>query len=435
MNLPPAPNGDHPDLLVPLAELRARGIHIDDVQSLAYDQSPFARPTPAWTRRPAPGVVLTARPVGLGEDCFTNVYTLTVDLDRARCRPVSSPAGFHLRHLVTGPAVAAVSGAFAYISDDPNYQPAEPCLDLAVRDHHAASLPTVTKPALLIHRGRPVVRTLTATGTLTVAGHPHTWTGSKETPPHPAPPGHLAVFGAANCRIRYHDDPRTGFRRDVDAAANTTPRNADVLDCTVTSTPTGPRITALYPGGGADLFAGAYVLRSHPPWPAHLAPGTPVHVMALDTLDTADVDSALSLGPSAANAAAGLTAAWDQSLGTSPFRPDARYARTLLALDGRHLTLTVLDGAPLAPAFRGVTVQEVAELCERADHDPAAVFHLDGGQTSKIAYRSSRGPADAVGSLHYLRWPRHQHESFRWQGLDGRRLHSALQITATEEPS
>ncbi len=426
------PTGDSFDT-EPIAALRARGIHVDDVQALAVDQSPFARPTPAWTRALAPGAVLTARPVDLGDGRLTNAYTLTVDLDRSRCDPVSSPAGFHLRTLVTGPAVAAVSGAFAYISDDPDYQPAEPCLDLVVRDHHAVGLPTVTKPALFVHHGRLAVRALTATGTLTVAGHRHTWTGSKEPPPHPAPPGHLTVFGAANCRIRYTDDARTGFRRDVEPTANTTPRHPDVLDCTVARTLTGPRITALHPGGGADLFAGTHILRARRPWPAHLATGAPVHVTTLDTLDTAGIHSALSLGPSAADAAAGLTAPWDQSLGASPFRPDARYARTLLALDGRRLTLTVLDGAPLAPAFQGVTVQEAAELCERAGHDPASVFHLDGGQTSKIAYRHGPGPADAVGSLHYLRWPRHRHEPFRWQGLDGRRLHSALRITTTEE--
>ncbi|MFJ1936779.1 phosphodiester glycosidase family protein [Kitasatospora sp. NPDC088160] len=418
--------------LVALAELSARGIQVPSVQSLAVDQSPFARPTPAWTRHPAPGVVLTARSIDLGGGCFTNAYTLTADLDRARCRPVSSPAGFHLRHLVTGPAVAAVSGAFSFISDDPAYQPVEPCLDLAVRDRYTASLPTITKPTLLIHHGRPTVRTLAATGTLTIGGHPHTWTGSKE-PQLPARPHHLTVFGAANCRIRYHDAPRTGFRRDVDPATNTTPRTPAALDCTVTHTPTGPRITALHPGGGADLFAGAYILRAHRPWPAHLAPGAPVHVTAIATLDTADIDSALSLGPSAADAANGRTAAWDHSLGASPFRPDARHARTLLTLDSRNLTLTVLDGAPLTHTFQGTTVQETAELCERAGHDPATAFHLDGGQTSKIAYRRGRGPADAVGSLHYLRWPRHEHEPFRWQGLDGRRLHSALQITTTEE--
>ncbi|WP_432079629.1 phosphodiester glycosidase family protein [Streptomyces sp. YPW6] len=432
MNVPLVPPGDHPDL-VPLTELSARGINVPSVQSLARDQSPFARPTPAWTRHLAPGVVLTARPIDLSDGCLTNAYTLTVDLDRTACRPVSSASGFHLRRLVTGPVVAAVSGTFAYISDDPDYQPAEPCLDLAVRDHHAASLPTVTKPALLIHHGRPVVRTLAAVGTLSVAGHRHTWTGSKEPPLAPELPGHLTVFGAANCRIRYHDDPRTGFRRDVNPAANTTPRDPAALDCTVAPTPTGTRITAAHPSGGADLFAGAHVLRSRRPWPDHLVPGAPVDVTAVDAFATADVGSALSLGPSAADAAVGRTAAWDQSLGTSPFRPDARYARTLLALDGRHLTLTVLDGAPLAPTFQGVTVQETAELCERAGHDPAAVSHLDGGQTSKIAYRRGRETTDAVGSLHYLRWPRHEHEPFRWQGLDGRHLYSALQITPNEE--
>nr|BEK71422.1 hypothetical protein KPHV_86490 [Kitasatospora purpeofusca] len=434
MNFPLAPvAGDRPDL-VALAELSARGIHAPSVSSLARDQSPFARPTPAWTRTVAPGVLLTARTVDLADGCFTNAYTLTVDLDRARVRPVSAPAGFHLRRLVTGRSVAAVSGAFAYISDDPAYQPAEPCLDLAVRDHHAAALPTITKPALLLHRGRlQLRRSLAAAGTLTIDGRTHTWSGSKDPRPAPAPPGHLTVFGAANCRIRYRDDPRTGFRRDTDPATNTTPHDPAALDCTVTPTPDGPRISALHPGGGADLFTGAYILRAHRPWPAHLTPGAPVHVTTLVTLPVADMDSALSLGPSAADAADGSTAAWDQSLGTSPFRPGARHARTLLALDGRHLTLTVLDGAPLAPTFQGTTAQESAQLVERAGHDPAAVFHLDGGQTSKIAYRHGRR-ADAVGSLHYLRWPRGEHETFRWQGLDGRPLHSALQIT-TEEPS
>ncbi|MFG3403810.1 hypothetical protein [Streptomyces sp. NPDC048142] len=432
MNATLAPPGGTPDQ-DPLAELRARGIHVPSIQSLARDQSPFAHPTPARTRALAPGVVFTARPIGLGDGCLTNAYTLTLDLDRAGCRPVSCRRGFHLRRLVTGPAAAAVSGTFAYISDDPAYQPAEPCLDLAVRDHHVVSLPTVTKPALLIHHGRPLVRTQAATGTLTVAGHPHTWTGSKDPTPSPAPAGHLTVFGAGNCRIRYHDDPRTGFRRDVDPAANTTPRDPKALDCTVSLSPAGARITALHPGGGADLFAGAYILRAHHPWPAHLVTNAPVRVTAVDAFATASIESALSLGPSAADAAAGHTAPWDQSLGTSPFRPGVRYARTLLALNGRHLTLTVLDGAPLAPAFQGVTVQEAAELCARAGHDPAAVFHLDGGQTSKIAYRHGRGPVDAVGSLHYLRWPRDEHEPFHWQGLDGRRLHSALQITLHEE--
>ncbi|MFI9630055.1 phosphodiester glycosidase family protein [Streptomyces sp. NPDC052042] len=429
MSIPFASVADRHDRAA-LAELRARGIHANNIQSLARDQSPFARPTRSWVRHLAGGIDLTARPVDLGEGCFTNAYTLDVDLDRAHCRPVSSPAGYHLRSLVGGSTVAAVSGAFSFISDDPDYQPAEPCLDLAIRNGRTASLPTADKPAFLLHHDRPTVRALAATGTLTVAGHPHTWTGSKRR--HPAWPGEFTVFGAGNCRIRYHDDPRTGFRRDVDPAANTTPRHPDALDCTITSTGAGLRIAALHPGGGTDLFTGAFVLRTHRPWPTHLTLGAPVHVTTLDTLDTADIDGALSLGPTAADAAAGRTDAWDQSLGTSPFRPHARYARTLLTVNDRRLTLLVLDGAPLTRTFQGATAQEAADLCARAGFDPATVFHLDGGQTSKIAYTNGH-QADAVGSLHYLRWPRHPHQPFRWHGLDGRRLRSALEITTIEE--
>jgi hypothetical protein len=122
-------------------------------------------------------------------DGFTNAFALTVDLGLARCQATSSPAGFHLRDLVHDDAVAAVGGSFCYISDDPTYQPAEPCLDLVCRDGQITSLPTVTKPALLIHQTRPLVRTLAPTGTLTIAGHSHTWTGSK----HPHQPECLLV--------------------------------------------------------------------------------------------------------------------------------------------------------------------------------------------------------------------------------------------------
>lgn len=414
------------------AALHARGFQVTDIQALARDQTPFARRTTASSRVLARGVRLDARTVELGSGAFTNAFTLTIDLDQARCLATSSPEGFHLRDLVHGDAVAAVSGSFSYISDDPAYQPAEPCLDFACRDGEITSLPTATKPALLIHEGRPLVRPLAATGTLTVSGRTHSWTGSKEPQPSHRP-GHLTVFGAANCRVRYRDDPRTGFRRDVDPATNTTPRAPDVLDLTVSRAPTGLRVTAVHPGGGADLFTGAFVLRTHRPWPNHLVPGAPVRVITIDTIEARDLESGLSLGPSVADAAAGRTQVWDQSLGTSPFRPHARYARTLVDLHGNHLRFQVLDGAPLTSTFQGTTPQETADLCAGSGLNSAQIFHLDGGQTSKIAYARQQQDADVVGSLHYLQWPQTPDAPFRWRGLDGRLLRSALVITAPRE--
>ncbi len=329
MNAPLAPPGDHPDV-VPLAELSARGIHAPSVQSLARDQSPFARPT-VWTRHLAPGVVLPP--------------TRSTSATAASPTPIPSPSTWTAACASPSPPRAASICAASSPARRrrglrrlrlhlrrPRLPAAEPCLDLAVRDHHAASLPTVTKP--------PSSSTTAARSyalwppPAPSPSPPPAYLDRLQRPSAPGPARHLIVYGAANCRIRYHDDPRTGFRRDVDPAANTTPRDPAVLDCTVAPTPAGARITAVSPGGGADLFADAYVLRSHRPWPDHLVPGAPVDVTALDTFATSDVGSALSLGPSAADAAAGLAAAWDQSLGTSPFRPGVRYARTLLALAG-----------------------------------------------------------------------------------------------------
>jgi hypothetical protein len=207
----------------------------------------------------------------------------------------------------------------------------------------------------------------------------------------------------------------------------------EALDCTITATADGLKITAVKPGGGADLFAGNFILRAHRPWPSHLTYSAPVQVTSIDTLPANDLQSALSLGPSTADAAAGRTQSWDQSLDTSPFRPTARYARTLLAVHDSTLHLQILDGARMTTTFQGATPHETADLCAAAGLDPTQVFHLDGGQTSKIAYtRAHQGP-DVVGSLQYLQWPTTHNAPFRWRGLEGRLLRSAVVITIPEE--
>lgn len=254
-------------------------------------------------------------------------------------------------------ALAAVSGSFSFISDDPSYQPDEPRLDFCCRAGEVVSLPTATKPALLVRDGRPVIETLNATGTLTLGGHPYRWVGSK-TAHHGAGhrPGTLVVFGAANCRVGYSENPRTGFLRHVDPDANTTPPDPSAVDYVVAHTPNDThRVVAVHPGGGADLFAGNFVLRAAHPWDTRLERGAPVEITRIAGHDPRHLESGISLGPSVADAATGHTAAYDDGcLGTSPFR-DTRHARTLVGLHGRELTLQVLDGAPKSDTFRGTT--------------------------------------------------------------------------------
>lgn len=404
--------------------LRAHGYDVPDVQALVRDQRAFAVRVTDRDLPLAPGVRLHSRCADLGAGSFTNVYTLTLDLDVVCAEVHSRTDAFHLPELVSGSVLAAVSGSFAFISDDPAYQPAQPCLDFCCRNGTVISAPTIEKPALLVRGGRPVIEPLPASGTLTLGGRSYRWIGSKEPGTPPGPSATLLVYGAANCQIRYRDHPRTGFLRHVDRQSNVTPLSASAVDYVVTGSPErGLRVSQILPGGGSDLFCGSFILRADHPLP-DVPLGAPVAITEIAGHDVGAVESGISLGPSVAAAVDGLTAAYDASLGESPFK-GTRHARTLIALHDGRLVLQILDGAPNTDTFRGATPQETAALCATDGLDPHRVYHLDGGASSKIAYQHASRPR-VVGSMHYLRWPTAATEPFRWQGLQGRALHSAI---------
>lgn len=413
-----------------IAALRARGYHVADIQSLATDQRAFAVRVPERRLTLAPGVRFHSRAVELGSGCFTNAFTLLLDLNRVRVEALSRTGGFHLRDLVGADAVlAAVTGSFSFISDDPAYQPAEACLDFCCRAGKVMSLPMASKPAFFVQHGQVVIGTLEAAGALTVQGRTYRWVGSKEQDRRE--PGAFTVFSASNCRVRYSDHPRTGYVRDVDPTGNITPPDPGAVDYVVSGTPDGGhRVTSVHPGGGADLFTGNFVLRADRLGAGRLWEGARVAITRVGGRDMRHVSSGLSIGPSVADAASGRTSAYDQSLGVSPFR-DTRCARTLIGIQGQELHLQVLDGARHSDSFRGVCPRETADVCRAQGLDPRSVYHLDGGASSKIAF-TQEGETHVVGSLHYLRWPQSDGEPFRWQGLDGRVLRSAFIVTGRD---
>jgi len=415
----------------PVSIRGAFGVRSVEAASIAADQEPFAVRLSPTRQSPASGVDFRARTVELGNGRFTNMFELTVDVERARVRVHGDPAGFFLSDLVGGTTVAAVSGSFSFISDEPDYQPAEPCLDFCLRDGRTVSLPTIAKPALLMYRGRPTLRGLEARGSLLVGGRPFRWVGSKAAAPGPEDADRLVVYGAANCRLRYLPAPRTGFLRQVERAGNTTPREPDVVDLVVGREDDGGHsVAAMYERGGADLFEGGYILRGPRALAREIRVGDTVEVRTIDGLDCAEIQSGCSVGPSVADArhGDGQLAGYDESLGVSPFLPGHRHARTLIGLtdDGR-LRLRVLDGAPMSKTFQGVSCAETARLLAADGIDPASVYHLDGGQSSKMAMAWDGG-TKAFGSMHYLLWPKSGEDDFGWHGHQGRVLRSALRV-------
>lgn len=410
---------------------------------LAVDQTAFAHRIRPGLVRPLPGAVVRARTHDLGGGRFTNVYDLVVDLARCQVVPLLSADAFPLRHAVgaattAGGPAAGFTGTFEFISDDPAYQPAEHVLDLCCAGGVVRSLPTVTKPAAVLDGGTLRAVPVGAAGTLSVGGTRFTWSGSKD--PRPADPGgsagpadraadrtpHAVVHGAANCRVRYREDHRTGFTRWVDPAEARTPEDAGRADVCVVAGQGGGRVREVRPGGGSDLFASSYVLSVPAAAAATVTAGDAVDVHTIGGVDPAGV-SMCSLGPSLSAAAAGETGAWDASLGASPFAART-HARLLLAAAGDRLRVRLLDGAPLTSSFRGVSCAEARDLCAADGFDPDRTYHLDGGQTAKLAFGGPDG-IRVLGNMHYLRWPETAGAPFRWIGEDGRGLHSAFVVT------
>jgi len=405
-----------------------------DVETIAEDQESFAVRLRPCELEVAPGVGFAARTIELGDGRIANSYELTVDTSRAVVGVHSGPDGFYLPDLLLGDAtIAAVSGSFSYISDDFDYQPEEFCLDFCARDGSTVSLPTVAKPAFVVGSDGVRLGELDARGTLSIGGREYGWIGSKQRA-SAADADDLVVFGAANCRVEYMAAKRTALLRRVDRSANRTmPGTAHVVDLVVRREPRYGRrhvVSARYPGGGADLFEGSFILRGRADLVDEIRVGDEVEIQSVGGIDCAGIESGFSIGPSVAAAGRGdAVDGYDASLGVSPFLPGARYARTLISLTGDVLRLRVLDGAPLSRRFQGVSCAETARIVTADGLDPTSVFHLDGGQSSKLAFVRDGAPA-VFGSMHYLLWPKQDEGEFLWRGTHGRLLRSALRVSA-----
>ena len=408
-----------------------------EVDTIAKDQEPFGVRLIPGELEVAPGVSFAARTIELDGGRITNSYELTVDTSRAVVDVHSGPDGFYLPDLLLRDeaTIAATSGSFSYISDDFDYQPAEYCLDFCAREGMTVSLPTATKPALVVGRGGVRLGELEARGTLRIGGRDYGWIGSKERDVA-ADAEDLVVFGAANCRVEYTAAKRTAPLRRVNRSANRTDEMANVVDIVVRREPDLGRrhiVSARYLGGGADLFEGSFIVRGRASLVDEIRVGDEVEIQSVGGIDCAGIESGFSVGPSVAAAAelGDAIAGYDASLGVSPFLPGARYARTLISLTDGLLRLRVLDGAPLSRTFQGVSCAETARIVEADGLDPARVFHLDGGQSSKLAFVRDGAPA-VFGSMHYLLWPKQDEGEFLWRGTHGRLLRSALRVSARD---
>ncbi len=414
---------------VALPLLKGLDIHVDDIQQIVYNQSAFAKRIAPECYFVDDDVYYQARTIDVDSESFVNSYKLSfcVDMRRYFLRFESSAQNYYLRESFTCPdTIAAINGSFSFISDQPSYQPVEPCFDLCVRHGQIVSLPTITKPALVIMSDQIIVQDIDACGAMSIGGVVIPWRGSKDLCAGNDIP---RVFNATNCVVQYKHSATTVVKRYVDRCTNVTPPCPNGVDLLVTADRHGDLfVSGIQPHGGSDLFAANFVVQLPPRYGGAWREGDRVEVLSVGGINAADILSASSLGPSVYDierAPELVDRRYDRSLGNSPFQ-HVRYPRSIIykTRDGRF-HFRIFDGAPMTSNFKGLTPGELVRILESEGEDIEWAYHLDGGQSSKIAFRHYD---DLVirGSLHYLVWPDTDDMPFLWNGFNGRLLASSI---------
>ncbi len=399
-----------------LEKLHKKGIIPGPVSFPLKSHEPFLqRLSEEKTETLAPGVHFHAYPHDLGDGNYVNVYSVSAEQTAGTALEVtSSLKPVYQRKRFKDPSViAATSGGFFYLSDDDGYEPIDYTFNLCVRNGVLASLPTVTRNALITRTdGSYEVQELAARGICTIGGKEFAWVGGREPQAIQDTASHI-MYGPACCSMMIQDDPITGQKRVVDREKNKTPLLADRADVVVIVKNGTHVVTRINEGGGTDFFSGTYILSLPRSEAQSVRVGDVVTHARIGSLDMHTVDSAINVGPSLTDASAldtdALSINHDASFGEKVFNLTSRVPRSVLFKDSTgEVHMRIYDGGK-SEKGNGCTPREVLEevtlSLAKMNRTLAWGVHLDGGKSSHLLHMTPSGELDGNGVLYYERWP------------------------------
>lgn len=410
--------------------LNSFGIVVPSIVSTVRNQMPFAQPCEIEKKRLGLGLEYISKPCMLSDGSFTNSFQINWDL-KVNLYNIDVHAHRKLNYLIgnfdDSSCSAGINGGFCFVSDDYLYQPLELALDLCIRAGKVISLPSITKPALIVTARGLDARSLEAIGQLKINDIVFEWSGSKEDRKDKR---HLIkIYGVSNCEVKYKSINGL-MKRYVEKELNLTPKNAKYIDVVLSADDTNNLyIRKINKGGGTDLFSGNVILQILKSDYQRIGTIRKVEIIKIDNYDVNEISSAISVGPDIRDAALykkEIRKSYDKSLGKFPFG-DVRHARAIIYKTRSTLSIRVFDAAPLAKNFCGLTPNEVMQILKSELVEMEWGYHLDGGQTAKLVFRDST-KIQVKGNLHYLIWPKNKNDRFIWNGINGRLIPSSIII-------
>ncbi len=426
-----------------VSELENRGINPEQIpfeiiSNVVKNPEVFAQRTEIREINIRPGITLTQDVYELGEDHFSNVYTLNLNSGFDAEIDIFDTELFQHRIFKNKPTViASINGGFFCLHDgDANRYPKHIVYGANIQNGKIYGLPAFNRPVLYVTKdGELHFKEVQAQGEFKIGDEIFSWLGAEEIAHNDELmkkyeddiSDKILLFNSSCSSIVYKDKNSKASLRVLDESRNHTPKNPNKADIIISNNSGVLTIQQIVLGGGVDYFEGDFILHIPKKIISKFQIGKKLQILDIDGLDVNNLISAISTGPQVKHFLDNddHPINHDTSLGTfPPFAPEARYARSVVyKTKDESIHLTVFDGVPRSQKMLGVTPREVAKYINKIPDVKWAVF-MDGGQSSRITFKNENNKLDFRGNKQYLRLHKLDKKS-QAPSVDGRYFWSA----------
>lgn len=328
--------------------------------------------------------------------------------------------------------LAAMNCNFGFVTTFPSPAPLDLSFNLKIQNGTVFQLPVADKTACII-RGdkKPFLRFLKARGVFLHAGRHFTWRGSL-TKSHDSS-SDVVLYNSFNSKILQLPDPVTGTVKVVDDESRWVQARADRVLVTVTCE-NGLKVKSVG-ATRACVLTNHLVIEVARDLAAQFISREQITVTDIDGVRAETIRDACSIGAiltqdpieTEQNILASTIIQTRTQRGERVYTTAVRHARACIVESPTHHALFLADARSAVRGQEGLTIPELQRALQHFYPSYTKAANVDGGNAAKLVTRAG-DDFRAHGNLHYKIWPKPGNETFRWDGIRGRRIPGVIYI-------
>jgi len=391
-----------------------------DIQNIGKNTQLLAQKVSTFLEKIRPGVWLRTDAITFPDGNFTNVYDIFWQPYQRGIVPFihSSDTPYYLLDQMKQDKslIAAINGAFFFLTDIAHRYPKELPYNFCVREGKLIGLPSSDQPTLYMQAGVLKTREVKAKGIIKINTQRLSWTGAQTKA---AKRASVVLYNSKCCDVVKYRDPKTNIQvGELDNVHIYTRAGKQYTDIVVNTNRKGQLIvSAVRKGGHTHYFAGVFVLQCKGNV-SRIKKGDVVEPLTLDGIDLQTVSSGMTIGRRV-----------DDPYFLDPSRIHRRDARSIIAQDVKgNYHFMIFDGSKYIPGFNGVSAKDIRPIFAKDKFKWA--YFLDGGGSSRIIVRD-RGQLRCLANEFVFQ--KLKNGKFVWDWEKGRIVASSIALRVIEQ--